>query len=226
MRATVMGLGSWGTAFSMVLADAGNDVTVWGRDQTVVDAVNSLHRNPRFHPMLELPKSLTATNDAATALDGAELVVLALPAQSLRANLSDWQGAVPVGAPVVSLMKGLEVGTLARMSEVVSEVWQVPASHVAVISGPNLAGEIALRQPAATVVAGTDTDRHRSDSSRSPDRLLQAVHQSRRRRRRTRWRRQERHRVGYRHRRRNGLWRQQQGRDHHQRFGRDDATWA
>lgn len=157
MRAAVMGLGSWGTAFSMVLADAGNEVTVWGRDPEVVHAVNKSRRNAGFHPNLELPDSLVATADPAEALHGADVVVLALPAQSLRANLDNWRGVAPSGAPIVSLMKGLEVGTLARMSEVVCDVWKVPDTQVVVISGPNLAGEIVLRQPAATVVAATDT---------------------------------------------------------------------
>jgi glycerol-3-phosphate dehydrogenase (NAD(P)+) len=156
MRTTVMGLGSWGTAFGMVLADAGNTVTVWGRDAELVQAVNRTRRNPRFHPTLDLPAGLTATDQAHEALADAELVVLALPAQSLRENLQRWVSSAPPSAPVVSLMKGLEVGTLCRMSEVIRDVWQLPLSQVAVISGPNLAGEIALRQPAATVVAAVD----------------------------------------------------------------------
>ena len=155
MRIAVMGLGSWGTAFSMVLADAGNDVTIWGRDEALVLTVNDEHVNPRFHPGISIPSKVQATTSPGVALGDAELVVLAIPAQSLRRNLEDWRSHLPTDAMVVSLMKGLEVGTLARMSEVVVDVTSTSPDQVAVLSGPNLAGEIALRQPAASVVASS-----------------------------------------------------------------------
>ena len=158
MRVAVMGLGSWGTAFSMVLADAGNEVIIWGRDSQLTATVNEEHVNPRFHPGIAIPAEVRATSEAVGALDGAELVVLAIPSQSLRENLLKWESALPEGAPVLSLLKGLEVGTLARMSEVVVETTRTSPEQVAVLSGPNLAGEIALRQPAASVVAGHDPE--------------------------------------------------------------------
>ncbi|HVQ88032.1 MAG TPA: NAD(P)H-dependent glycerol-3-phosphate dehydrogenase [Actinomycetes bacterium] len=153
MRAAVMGLGSWGTAFGMVLADAGNEVVLWGRDAELAATVNESHENPRFHPGITLPSQLRATADPTSALDDAELVVLAVPAQTLRANLTNWQQSLASNCRVVSLLKGLEIGTLARMSEVISEVAAVDAHRVAVISGPNLAREVALKQPTASVVA-------------------------------------------------------------------------
>lgn len=153
MRTAVMGLGSWGTAFAVVLADAGNAVMLHGRDASVIQSVERAHRNPRFHPGVTLPDTISATSDAARALSGAELVALALPAQTVRRNLESWGNLLSPGCLVVSLSKGLEVGTLARMSEVITEVANVPAARVAVVSGPNLAGEIVLRQPTATVVA-------------------------------------------------------------------------
>jgi glycerol-3-phosphate dehydrogenase (NAD(P)+) len=156
MRAAVMGMGSWGTAFGMVLADAGNDVVLWGRDAAAVATVNGVHRNPRFHPGIELPVTLAATGDARTALAGADLVVLAVPAQTLRENLVSWGTGVPDTALLASLMKGLERDTGLRMSQVVVQLIPDAANRVAVISGPNLAGEIAKRQPAATVVAADD----------------------------------------------------------------------
>jgi len=156
MRIAVMGSGSWGTAFAMVLADADNDVVIWGRDQQLAEAITHRHENPTYHPGIPLPPSLSATTDAGAALSGAEAVVLAVPAQSLRANLGAWAPALGKDVVLVSLMKGIEQGTTLRMSEVASQVAGVPADRVAVISGPNLAREIALRQPAATTVACPD----------------------------------------------------------------------
>jgi glycerol-3-phosphate dehydrogenase (NAD(P)+) len=156
MRAAVMGMGSWGTAFGMVLADAGNEVILWSRDGGAVATVNSEHRNPRFHPGIDLPVTLSATTRAVDALADAELVVLALPAQTLRENLTDWGASVPRAALLASLMKGLERDSGLRMSQVVAQLIPDSADRVAVVSGPNLAGEIAKRQPAATVVAAAD----------------------------------------------------------------------
>ncbi|MFD0787031.1 NAD(P)H-dependent glycerol-3-phosphate dehydrogenase, partial [Micromonospora azadirachtae] len=115
--------------------------------------------NPEYLPHLVLPEHVTATTDAAEAITGAELVVLAVPSQTLRANLAEWAGHVHPDATLVSLMKGIELGTTKRMSEVIVEAAGVSAQRVVVVSGPNLAPEIAAEQPAATVVAGTDSRR-------------------------------------------------------------------
>jgi len=155
-RVAIMGSGSWGTAFGMVLADAGSEVTIWGRDDRVVDDIASRHRNEAYHPGVELPLSLTATSVATEALEGASLVVLAVPAQALRANLGSWRTSISDDAVLVSLMKGIEIGTTKRMSQVIMEAAEVSAQRVAVVSGPNLAREIAERQPAATTVACVD----------------------------------------------------------------------
>jgi glycerol-3-phosphate dehydrogenase (NAD(P)+) len=155
-RVAVMGSGSWGTAFAMVLADAGSDVVVWGRDAGVAADINDNGRNEAYHPGIDLPKRLSATTVAADALAGARLVVLAMPAQVLRANLSTWSDQVESDAVLISLMKGIELGTTKRMSEVICEAASVPLDRVAVVSGPNLAREIAERQPAATTVACSD----------------------------------------------------------------------
>ena len=155
-RVAIMGSGSWGTAFGMVLADAGSDVTVWGRDPVAVRDIAENHRNEAYHPGIALPERLSATTDPATALAGASLVVLAVPAQVLRANLGTWGEAIDPDAVLVSLMKGIEIGTSKRMSQVIMESAAVSADRVAVVSGPNLAREIAERQPAATTVACID----------------------------------------------------------------------
>ncbi len=151
-RAAVLGAGSWGTAFAATMADAGSDVVMWGRRQEVVDQVNA-GMNSTYLPGIHLPGGVRATPDPVEALDGADIVVLAVPSQTLRANLVGWRPLLPQGAAVVSLMKGVELGTTKRMSEVIADVGEVAAERIVVVSGPNLAREIAERHPAASVVA-------------------------------------------------------------------------
>jgi glycerol-3-phosphate dehydrogenase (NAD(P)+) len=155
-RVAVLGAGSWGTAFGAVLVDAGNDVTLWARRPELAAGINDRHVNERYLPGITLPDGLRSTADAGEALDGASLVVLAVPSQTLRENLSGWVAQIPPDCVLVSLMKGIELRTSQRMSEVICEVADVPTDRVAVVSGPNLAKEIAQRQPAASVVACVD----------------------------------------------------------------------
>ncbi|AIY18255.1 NAD(P)H-dependent glycerol-3-phosphate dehydrogenase [Pimelobacter simplex] len=157
-KIAVLGAGSWGTAFSIVLADAGNDVSVWARREEVATAINERHENVDYLPGIELPRTITSTHDPERALAGADVVVLAVPSQSLRENLPTFLPFVEKDAVFVSLMKGVELGTLKRMSEVVAEVGDISPDRIAVVSGPNLAREIARREPAASVVACTDED--------------------------------------------------------------------
>lgn len=152
-RCAVMGAGSWGTAFGMILADAGGDVVLWAMEPEVQESINRSHRNELFHPGVLFPESMRATGDPAEALACASLVILAIPAQTLAVNLAAWRQYLDPDAVVVSLMKGIELGTMRRMSQVISEDGGIPADRVAVVSGPNLAREIATRQPAATTVA-------------------------------------------------------------------------
>ncbi|MFF4949003.1 NAD(P)H-dependent glycerol-3-phosphate dehydrogenase [Streptomyces chattanoogensis] len=155
-RCAVFGTGSWGTAYAMVLADAGCEVTLWGRRAAVVDAINTGRTNPDYLPGVTLPESVRATTDPAEAARDADFTVLAVPSQTLRANLTEWAPLLADDTVLVSLMKGVELGTAKRMSEVIEEVAKVPATRVAVLTGPNLAKEIAARQPAAAVVACAD----------------------------------------------------------------------
>ncbi|MFD6263798.1 NAD(P)H-dependent glycerol-3-phosphate dehydrogenase [Micromonospora chalcea] len=155
----VLGAGSWGTAFAKILADAGRDVTVLARRAAVAEAIRTGRGNPEYLPGVRLPERVTATGDAAEAIEGAEVVVLSVPSQTLRGNLADWTPYLAPDATLVSLMKGIELGTTKRMSQVITETAGVPADRVVVVSGPNLAPEIAAEQPAATVVAGTDSRR-------------------------------------------------------------------
>lgn len=154
-RVAVLGSGTWGTAFANVMADAGQEVTLWARRPELAEAINSTRRNVDYLPDLELSDNITASSDVAAATDGAEIMVLAVPSQSLRDNLGQWGEHLGDESAVVSLMKGVELGTTKRMSEVIADAGGVDPSRVVVVSGPNLAKEIAGRQPAAAVVASS-----------------------------------------------------------------------
>jgi len=158
-RVAVFGAGSWGTAFAKVLVDAGTDTTLWSRRAEVAEHINIAHENADYLPGVRLPSALRATHDHRAALDGADVVAIAIPSQTLRTNLAEWVPALPGDATLVSLMKGVELGTTKRMSEVIGEVAQRSADQIAVVSGPNLAREIAEEQPTATVVACPDITR-------------------------------------------------------------------
>jgi len=151
-----MGAGSWGTTFAQVLCDAGTPAVLCSRRPELASAITATSENPDYLPGITLTDALRATADPAEALAGADLVVLAVPAQSLRENLARWTPLLPPGALLVSLIKGIELGSCDRMSQVIAQVAGLPASQIAVISGPNLAREIAARQPAASVVACAD----------------------------------------------------------------------
>ncbi len=155
-KVAVFGSGSWGTAFSMILADAGSDVTMWARREAVCANINDKHENTDYMAGIELPHVIEATTDPERALSGAEVVVLTVPSQTLRENLTAWAPYIPKNAVLVSLMKGVELGTVKRMSEVIAEVTDAGPERIAVVSGPNLAREIARREPAASVVACED----------------------------------------------------------------------
>jgi glycerol-3-phosphate dehydrogenase (NAD(P)+) len=159
MRVAVLGSGSWGTVFAKVLADAGAAVTIWSRRPEVAAAIRDKRTNPEYLPDVHLPAAVDATADAAEALSGADMVVFAVPSQTLRGNLANWVGSIGSDATLVSLMKGIELGTSKRMTEVIVETARVPAERVAVVSGPNLAAEVAAEQPTATVVACVDLER-------------------------------------------------------------------
>lgn len=153
-----MGAGAWGTALAKVLADAGNNVTLWSRRPELADEINRTHRNADYLDG-PLPENIRATSDHTEALTGACTILLAVPSQTLRANLTEWKSAIDADATLVSLAKGIELNTLMRMSQVIVQVTGADPSRVAVLTGPNLASEIAEEQPAATVVACSDSGR-------------------------------------------------------------------
>ncbi len=158
-RIVVMGAGSWGTTVAKVIADAGSEVVLWSRREEVANEINETKRNSDYLPGIDLPAKLSATSELGVALEGAEQIFLAIPSQSLRESLAVWKDLIPKGATLISLIKGLEQGTGLRMSEVMVEATGLPMTHMAVVSGPNLALEIAKQEPAASVCACADAER-------------------------------------------------------------------
>lgn len=160
-RLAVLGAGSWGTTFSLVLARAGAEVAIWARREEVAREIREQHRNSAYLGQRELPNAVTADSRVEAVLEGADGIVLAVPAQSLRENLDAWRRAPGLerglpDVPVLSLIKGIERGTDRRMSQLVVEAGGVDPSRVAVLSGPNLSVEIAAGEPCASVVAARD----------------------------------------------------------------------
>jgi len=149
----VVGAGSWGTAVAGLCA-RGADVVLWARRPDVAEEVTVDHTNLSYLPGHLLPTALRATCDLEEAVAAADVVVLGVPSHGLRSVLQEAAPYVALGTPVVSLAKGVEQGTLLRMTEVVHQV--LPASPYGVLTGPNLAREVAAGQPAASVVAFAD----------------------------------------------------------------------
>ena len=152
-QVTVFGAGAWGSTMAQVLSDAGNDVLLWGRNQDVVAEVNQSHTNQKYLGCHNLPANIEATADVARAFDYSHIYILAIPAQELRATLTLWKGYFPKGSLIVSTLKGIEISTQLRMTEVITDV--LGAQQLGIITGPNLADELVLRQPAGAVAAAT-----------------------------------------------------------------------
>lgn len=150
-KVTVFGTGAWGSTMAQVLHDAGNDVLLWGRSADVVDEINTSHTNQKYLDAHVLPANLRATSDLKAAFAHSHVYVLAIPAQQLRTMLAEWKPLVADNAIVVSTLKGIEISTQMRMTEIIEEMWGV--TKVGVITGPNLADELVLRQPAGAVAA-------------------------------------------------------------------------
>jgi glycerol-3-phosphate dehydrogenase (NAD(P)+) len=142
----------------MLCADAGEDVVLWARRADVADEVNATHRNSGYLGQTDLPVQIHATADPAEALTGAEFVVLAVPSHALRVSLESWVADYPRSATAVSLIKGIELSTRRRASQVLRDVLDLDEDAVVAVSGPNLARECALRLPGGTVVAGSDDE--------------------------------------------------------------------
>jgi len=157
-RVAVLGAGSWGTTFAKVLADGGSEVALWARRAELAREISQSKRNSDYLPGINLPRTLWASSRLPDVLDGAEIVFLSVPSQSLRENLRIVRELIPADAIVVSLMKGIERGSALRMSQVIEQELRLGVDRVAVISGPNLALEIAKEQPTASVVSSANID--------------------------------------------------------------------
>lgn len=156
IQIAVIGTGSWGTTFAKVLADAGHDVRMWGRRQAVVELINS-GENSSYLPGVDLSPSITATTDMEAALEGADLVVLAVPV-AVTAQIAKEASKYAPDATYVSLSKGIEPGTKRTVTQIIAEAGGLAPEQVAAISGPNLSMEIAMGQPTASVVACSDIE--------------------------------------------------------------------
>jgi glycerol-3-phosphate dehydrogenase (NAD(P)+) len=150
-KVTVFGAGAWGSTMAQVLCDAGNDVLLWGRSEDVIAEINAAHTNRKYLGSHILPQTLAATTNLQQAFDFSDIYVLAIPAQQLRTTLQEWKTFFKPSSTIVSTLKGIEISTQMRMTEVIEDV--LGDHKVAIITGPNLADELVLRQPAGAVAA-------------------------------------------------------------------------
>lgn len=156
MKATVVGAGAWGTALASVLAGNGHDVTIWSYEEDVAASINAGTGN-RYLAGIDLPASISADTDLPRALDRAGLVVSAAPSQFVRGVMAQAADAIAPGTVLVSASKGIELGSLQRMDEVLAEVLPEPVMRgFCVLSGPSFAAEVAQGAPTAVVVASRD----------------------------------------------------------------------
>ena len=157
-RVTVLGTGAWGTTLGQVLCDAGHQVLLWGRNSEVVDEINASRSNHNFLPGIYLPHNLAATVAIEEAFNFGEAIILAIPSQTLRENLRNWSAQFPKDRPIISTLKGIEAETMSRMTEVIVQELGTDPSLIGLITGPNLAGELSLREPAGAVAAASNPE--------------------------------------------------------------------
>lgn len=173
----VLGAGSWGTALAVHLARVGHHVQLWARDAALVDDMRARRANAVYLPDVSWPATLQPTHDLGAALRGAQFVLVAVPSHGVRQVLRAGAAFVSPSAVVLSATKGLEDGTLARMSEVIADEWP-NVREVAVLSGPSFAKELAASLPTAVVVAASEESaaQHVQDEFRSGALRLYASH--------------------------------------------------
>ena len=150
-KVTVLGAGAWGTTMAQVLSDGGHDVLLWGRNSQLVKEINESHTNQKYLQNHVLPTQLKATEDISKAFAHSSIIVLAIPAQSLREALIQWKSFFKPDSLIISTLKGIELSSELRMTEVIVDV--LGTAHYAIITGPNLADELILRQPAGAIAA-------------------------------------------------------------------------
>jgi glycerol-3-phosphate dehydrogenase (NAD(P)+) len=153
MHVTVLGGGSWGTTVASLTTSL-NPTVLWARNPDVAAEINGSHTNAAYLPGATLPGSLRATADMEEALRQADVLIVGVPSKGFRATLEEARQSIRPWIPVVSLTKGLEVGTLLRMTQIIEEL--LPGHPAASLTGPNLAREIMAGQAAASVIATED----------------------------------------------------------------------
>ena len=153
-KVSVFGAGAWGSTLAQVLCDAGNEVMLWGRKEDVVNEINTKHTNSKYIGQNILPSELRATTDLDEAFAFSKNYVLAIPSQQLRATLQLWKPHFTNDCLIISTLKGIEITSQMRMTEVMEDV--IGKHRIALITGPNLADELILRQPAGAVAAATN----------------------------------------------------------------------
>jgi glycerol-3-phosphate dehydrogenase (NAD(P)+) len=155
-RISVFGAGAWGSTLAQVLCDAGNEVLLWGRNAETIGEINSSHTNQRYLAGQVLPTTLRATTDLDEAFAFSQTYVLAIPSTQLRTTLNEWKPRFSADCTIVSTLKGIEVSTMLRMTEIIEEI--LGKHKIALLTGPNLADELILRQPAGAVAASTSQE--------------------------------------------------------------------
>lgn len=155
-RIAVVGGGSWGTAFAAMLAERHGDVALWVREPAVCADIRERGENRIFLPGVRIPGAVRATTDLGEALAGRTVVAFAVPSQHLRGVASLSAPLLSRDAALVSLAKGVETGTLLRMTEVLAQVLKAPPARIAVLSGPTFAREVAEGKPAGATVASAE----------------------------------------------------------------------
>ena len=158
MKSTVLGTGAWGTTLAQIIVDAGHDVLMWGRNADVVAEINAKHTNEKFLSGISLDPHITATTDIAQAIAFSDLIILAIPAQTLRENLKNWREYLSSEKVLISTLKGIEAQTHTRMTEIIEQELGEGVHKIGLITGPNLADELIIRQPAGAVAASNDSD--------------------------------------------------------------------
>jgi glycerol-3-phosphate dehydrogenase (NAD(P)+) len=164
-QAAVLGAGSWGTALAIHLASVGHDVTLWGRDAGLIDEMRARHANPTYLPDIIFPPRLRPIAALDEALAGARHVIVAVPSHGLRAVVGSAASSIPAGAVLVSATKGIEAGSLQRMSQVI----EAETGHrhpVVALSGPSFAAEVARHLPTALVAASSSSEAVKSVQDR------------------------------------------------------------
>jgi glycerol-3-phosphate dehydrogenase (NAD(P)+) len=157
MNIGILGAGSWGTTLAALLCEKNHNVTLWSYDTRDAANMRTERRNTVYLPGLLLPDALAVTEDIREAVAGMDMLVISTPSQFVRPVLKDVDGALPGDAIVVNVAKGIENGSLLRVSQVVHELWpQMTAGQYAVLSGPSHAEEVSQKRPTTVVAASSN----------------------------------------------------------------------